>query len=284
MKKFKAFLALAAILSFILVSSGAIAAPAFYNLTVAVTSTNTVVTPTAANGKALFVRILNDGSGAIYADFDRVAVAASSTAIKILPCEGRDISLDGYGGLTTLGLITDSGVTASARVQIHYMRAQTDPTIPPFPMTQDRVKYVKNEGCSLAGLTSSNGASFIPYQLSEQITLATGAATTDSTANLLLANSIIDAVTCRVTTTITTSVTWQISDPTTAGRFSATSASMTAGSTIVGLAHMFGVVTTTAAGPTQAADAKLRLTMNVNPGAGVVRCTVFGRTVVAPTS
>lgn len=69
-----------------------------------------------------------------------------------------------------------------------------------------------------------------------------------------------------------------------AGTATSTNAVMTAGSTQVGLAQMFGVVTTTAAGPTQAANAKLRITLNANPGAGALRCSVFGRTAVVPSS
>lgn len=131
---------------------------------------------------------------------------------------------------------------------------------------------------------TANGASMAAFVSSEAITLSTSGATTDSSANLLPADSIIDAVVCRVTTTITTATDWGISDPTTTLRFSAVNSTMTAGATIVGLKHMFGNVTTTAAGPTQAAAAKLRITTTGTPGAGAVRCTVFGRTFIAPTS
>jgi hypothetical protein len=135
-----------------------------------------------------------------------------------------------------------------------------------------------------AAITTANGAAMTWTVQSESITLSTSGATTDSSANLLPANSIIDSVVCRVTTTITTATDWKISDPTTAGRFSAADSTMTANETIVGLAQWFGNVTTTAAGPSQASAAKLRITTTGTPGAGVVRCTTYSRVFTAPTS
>jgi hypothetical protein len=130
----------------------------------------------------------------------------------------------------------------------------------------------------------ANGAYVIQCSATELLTLSTGAATTDTTANLLPADAIIDSVVTRVTTTITTAVSFSVGDPTTAARFSADAAGLTAGSTRVGLDHMSGAVTTLAAGPTQAAAAKVRITLNATPGGGVIRITVFYRQFVAPTS
>jgi hypothetical protein len=261
------------------------AATPFYNITVSATSTNTVVTPTASFGKPSFVRVLNDGSGTIYVDFDQVAVADSSTAIKIAPCEGRDIAFDKYGGFTTINVVTATNVTASARVQTHYMSANSDMSITNGAQSSDRVRYVSNTaGCASAPLLTSNGAQLVPYVDSELITLNTGGTTTDTSGLLLHANSIIDGVTCRVITTITTAANYSLGDATTAARFQVASTNITAGQTVTGLSAMFGVVSTTATGPTQAAAAALRITTNVNPGAGVLRCSVFGRTLVAPTS
>jgi len=285
MKKFATYLALAAILLYSpFITTTAHAATPFYNITVAATSTNTVVTPTAANGPVRFVRILNDGASSVYVDFDRVAVAASTTAIKILPCEGRDIAFDGFGSFTTAGIVTDAGNSSSVRFQAHYMRAVSDPTAQPGPQSDVRVRYVANSGCTGTGVVGSNGSSFMPYVDSEVMTLNTGGTTTDSSGLLLHANSIIDGVTCRVQVTITTAANWSIGDGTTAARFAVASTNLTAGLTVVGLSAMFGVVSTTATGPTQAAAAALRITTNANPGAGQLRCFVYGRTLVAPTS
>lgn len=120
--------------------------------------------------------------------------------------------------------------------------------------------------------------------LTEEITLATGAATTDSTANLLPANSLILAVTSRVTTSITTAVNYQLGDSAVAGRFAAANTSVAAGDTGIGIAQWHGVVSATNAGPTQASAAKLRITCNANPGAGKIRVSVIALVFNAPTS
>ncbi len=133
-------------------------------------------------------------------------------------------------------------------------------------------------------LTGSNGATWVRGSNSELITLSTVGTTTDSTNNLLPANSILQGVVCRVTTTITTATDWAIGDGTTATRFCAANATLTAGTTEVCLNHMKGGVATDAAGPTQAAAAKLRITTTGTPGAGVVRCEVFYNQFTVPTS
>ena len=259
----------------------AVSGPALYNISVSATQTNTVVTPTAANGRATFVRVLNDGASPIYVDFDRVAVAASTTAVKISACEGRDFAFDN-SGVQTLGIITDTGGAATARVQVHYLKG----LFPQGIATQvDRIAYVNNsQGCASNPLVTANGATKTAFSNSELMTLSTGGATTDSSANLLPANSVIDGVVCRVTTTITTATDWGISDPTTTLRFSAVNSTMTAGTVQVGMKHLNPEGAAEADGPVQAAAAKLRITTTGTPGAGAVRCTVFGYTLVAPTS
>jgi hypothetical protein len=138
-------------------------------------------------------------------------------------------------------------------------------------------------GC-VKRMGDANGAYALECSATESLTLATGATTTDTTGNLLPAGAIIDAVVTRVTTTITTAVSFSVGEATTAARFSASAGGMTSGSTRVGLDHMSGAVTTLATGPTQASAAKVRITCNANPGAGVIRITVFYRQFVAPTS
>jgi len=136
---------------------------------------------------------------------------------------------------------------------------------------------------TLAQQTTSNAAKITFGWVTEQLTLSTGAATTDTSMDLP-ANSIIDSVVYRVTTTITTAASYSIGDPTTAARFISGSTGLTAGSTGVGLLHMQGGITTDAAGPVQITTAKVRVTCNTTPGAGVIRLTVFYRTLTPPTS
>jgi hypothetical protein len=111
------------------------------------------------------------------------------------------------------------------------------------------------------------------------------AATSNSSADLLPANSIIEAVVVRVTTVIPTAATFKVGDATTDGRF-ATGVAVAADTTAVGLLHQQGSVATDAAGPAQTAAAKIRITPDIQPAAntGRVRVTVFYRTFVPPTS
>jgi len=134
-------------------------------------------------------------------------------------------------------------------------------------------------------VNDAHGGSWTMGVSEEEITLSTSGLTTDSVANLLPANSLIEAVTARVTTTITVTTNWAVGDSTTSARFSSANATLTAGTTSVGLNHQKGGVSTDATGPTQTSAAKVRITCTgSNPGAGKIRIVVFWRTFVAPTS
>lgn len=129
-----------------------------------------------------------------------------------------------------------------------------------------------------------NAAQWVHQQLSEEITLSTAGTTTDSTAFLLPANSIIESVVARVTQTITTATDWKMGDATQAARFSPASSGLAAGSTVVGLNHADPTVATANLGPVQTSDAKLRVTTTGTPGAGKIRVTVFFRRFIPPQS
>ena len=130
-------------------------------------------------------------------------------------------------------------------------------------------------------LRTTNNALWVRGHATEIITLSTSGTTTDSVGNLLPANSIIEAVVARVTTTITTATDWKLGDATTPGRFTAANSTLTAGTTGVGLVH---VDQAGAAGPRQTTAAKLRITTTGTPGAGVIRVTVFYRQFTPPAS
>lgn len=132
-----------------------------------------------------------------------------------------------------------------------------------------------------ATVAGTHGETAVEGFTTEEITLSTSGTTTDSSANLLPANSIIEAVVARVTQTITTATDWKLGDATTAGRFSAADSTLTLGETVVGTVQ---ADQTGAAGPRQAAAAKLRITTTGTPGAGKIRVTVFYRQYTAPTS
>lgn len=246
--------------------------------TVAVTSTASSTTLSAtAEGAPRAVTIRNDGQVTVYVDFGRVAVADSTTALPVAACESLTVTFNS-GKPKTASSITASG-SSSIRIVGAFDAAGTSPV-----QAKDAIDYADMPACATllaSGTSTVNGASHIRYVDSELITLDTGALVTDSSANLLRANSIIDAATCRQVTAITVSTNWGISDPTTANRFAAATAIAT--TTLVGHLQNFGG--SAAAGPVQAAAAKLRITVTgANAGAGVVRCSVFGRTTVAPAN
>lgn len=126
-----------------------------------------------------------------------------------------------------------------------------------------------------------NGGYWQSSSISELLTLSIAGTTTDTTANLLPANAVIQGVIARVTTTITTATNWSLGDATIATRFSAANSTMTAGTTQVGtkMADQTGT-----SGPIQTAAAKLRVTTTGTPGAGVIRITVFYQTFIPQTS
>jgi hypothetical protein len=125
-----------------------------------------------------------------------------------------------------------------------------------------------------------NGSQLIFGVNSEDLTLATGALTTDTAGNLLPAGALILGVTATVTTTITSCTGgWQVGDGTTAGRFSgAADTTLTQGETrnsnITGTSASTGIASLTT-GILQAAAAKVRVTCTTsNASAGKVRISV----------
>lgn len=115
--------------------------------------------------------------------------------------------------------------------------------------------------------------------LEEEITLATTGLTTDSTANLLPANSLILGLYAKVTTLITTTTSWAVGDAATADRFTDANSTLLAG-TASGSANIFNQAKAAGYTPYQAAAAKVRITgAGSNPGAGKIRVTVFAFTM-----
>lgn len=132
--------------------------------------------------------------------------------------------------------------------------------------------------------TASNGAKLTHSYVTENLTLNTGSTTTDTTIDIP-SNSLLLHLVYRVTTTITTAANYSIGDPTTSNRFVDTSTSLTSGNTGVGARHLEGSRSTDASGPVQGGStAKIRVTTNVNPGAGAIRLTLFYIKMTPPTS
>lgn len=133
----------------------------------------------------------------------------------------------------------------------------------------------------LQRLYAANGAYWERGTASELVTLSTGGTTTDTSANLLPANSLIEAVVARVTTTITTATDWRLGDSNLDNRFTTNNSTLASGTTDYGVRH---VTQPDPNGPWQALAAKVRITTTGTPGAGAIRVVVFYRRFVAPTS
>jgi hypothetical protein len=133
-----------------------------------------------------------------------------------------------------------------------------------------------------------NGGQQTRGTLTENVTLDTGGATTDTTIQIP-ANSLVLGVTVRVTTGITgiDSTALEIGDATTSDRFGSIAA-FTAGTTGVGLNHLQGGISTDAAGPIVTSATAVRLTLSGGtddiPTAGAVRVTIHYISLTAPTS
>jgi len=191
-------------------------------------------------------------------------------ASDLVGCEGALAYDAGTNTLTSSGTaalatVTATSVTATAAVQGATVVGTTSVSTPS------------------AIVTGANGGKWTAGIASEALTLDTGNPSTDTTANLLPANSIIDAVTYRITTTITTSVSFTIGDASTVDRFCTTQSVMTAGTTGLCFRQHHALFSGDTAS-TQDAAAKIRVILNANPGAGVIRLQVHYRTFTPPTS
>jgi Lower baseplate protein N-terminal domain len=107
----------------------------------------------------------------------------------------------------------------------------------------------------------------------EEMTLSTSGTTTDSSANLIKAGALMLPIVYSVSVTISGGgvTKFRGGDATTSARFWSDDANITAGNGGNGVNHLKGSVATDAAGPTNAADAKLRITCDATPSAGKVQ-------------
>lgn len=126
---------------------------------------------------------------------------------------------------------------------------------------------------------------YMEYGWSEELlTLSTIGATTDSVSDLLPADADIKSVCGLVTVDLLTATAWALGDPTTAARFATANATLVVGTVSIGLNHRKGGVATDAAGPTQGAAGKVRVTCTGTPTSGQVRLQSIWERHVGPTS
>lgn len=124
--------------------------------------------------------------------------------------------------------------------------------------------------------------------LSESIvletTLSPGVAT-ESVGELLPADSIIEGVTARVSSTLVGATEWSVGDAVSSTRFTDTNSTIAAGTTVVGLNHLSPEEgSPPVGGPKQVVAGKVLITTLTTPSAGVVRVSVYYSRFVAPTS
>ena len=193
---------------------------------------------------------------------------------------GGTVIIDGQwaflGGTSAMVI----GAGGYANVQVLDMRGGT-----PGWYTWNGTSYVGSPNV----LSGPNGESFVSFHNSELLTLNTGGLTTDTAGLLLPANSLIMMVTGYVQTTITGPASWQLGDATTAGRFSAVNAGLTAGNfvptTAIPPVQVGTGIASATTGMWQLLAAKVRVTCTTtNPSAGKIRIDTYGFTVTLPTS
>lgn len=235
---------------------------------------------------------LSDGSGGRTAGrwykTDSDDIGMSTLPVKV-GCAMGTITAAATGNVRIFGEVTGlAGLTAGATYYLSGTAGGVTTTAP----TNARV-IGSAKGTTTLLLTPERN----PYRLgtlnngyweqginTEELTIA-AAASTDSVANLLPADSIIQAVCVRVTALFPTAATFTVGDAADADRF-ASGVSVAAGTTAVGLLHMQGGIAADASGPVQTAAAAVRITPNLAPAAatGKVRIDVYYSKFVAAAS
>jgi hypothetical protein len=130
---------------------------------------------------------------------------------------------------------------------------------------------------------TSGGARLVRGHNTELITLSTSGTETLSAATMFPANSWAEGVTCRITTTATTASSLAVTDEGHNGDADwFTFSTMTSGQTKA--AFIFDIVNMADYPPVYATARKLVINADITAGAGAMRCTVFYRQLVAPTS
>jgi hypothetical protein len=131
-------------------------------------------------------------------------------------------------------------------------------------------------------LADGNAGTWLRGSLSTQLTLNTGATTTNTAANLAPANSKLIAIMVRVTTTITTAANFAIS--VTGGNAFAMIGTGTTSLTTLTANTTYTLVPVLHTDQYNATATTLTVTTNANPGAGVLRITSIYETFSPPTS
>jgi hypothetical protein len=189
----------------------------------------------------------------------------------------------------SIGSVTAAGVVNSIDCPFSYVRANVSAFTAAAPGNNISVslrtfgEYSSMEQPSTVRVRTSNGAYMEYGTNSELLTLSTVAQTTDTTANLLPANSFIDAVAYRVILAVDgTSI--SVGDATQAARFVSSSNQIGATQGVVGMLQLDPTVASANLGPVQTSAAKVRISCGSQNTGGQVRITVFYKKFIGPTS
>ncbi len=139
----------------------------------------------------------------------------------------------------------------------------------------------------ISSIVKSASGGTMTFGTMEELLSAASATSTQTTNSLLPANSLILAVTGRVTTTLSGgSVSgWKLGDTACPGRFTANDTTLTANETKVGIVHWGADLTGSTQGPNQASASTVLATFaGGGPTAGAIRITSYYITFAAATS
>jgi hypothetical protein len=255
---------------------------------------------TASGSEGVFTVYGNSGNGAYSYSENQYAFdgeSVSGFAVRGVSVSGPGAKFDstynfGVGGTSTDGVgvrgsstnnIAVQGVSAGSAGGQFQTTASGSAGVQAVSTTGAAFQSISSDGFLFQGYNLANASNVNIRWISEDITLSTSGGTTDSTADLLPANSIILGIPYRIQTTITVATDMQMGDSTTSQRFLAqhNPSAMTAGTTGNALDHWLG---TAARFPGQKAAAKLRITLNGTPNAGVVRVVVYYILLAVPSS
>lgn len=198
-------------------------------------------------------------------------VYGTSDATQGTPTNSEYVDIDWSSSVGRVGTKkTGSGTVRSFAIQTGGTNALTVDT---------SQNIVAAAGVGMPGSGATHSETLTVQSASELLTLDTSGLTTDTSANLLPANSIILAVDTYVQTEITgLTSTYAVGDASSSARFSSPSAVLTAGASEVGI-NQFN-----AGNASQGSAAKVRITTVGIPTAGKIRITVHYMQFGAPTS
>lgn len=233
---------------------------------------------TAPDSGASFIQLNDNGTMTIDSD------TGTGTNPLVIKYAGSTIWTIGFGGTVTQGSTTLASNALGFGGGNEFLSHVSNGVFGIGTSSGAFDATLKLASLQVAG---TNGSIANSTRTSELLTLSTGATTTATSGNLAPANSEVTAILARVTTTITTSANWSVA--VTSGLAGCTTAWVAIGTTTsaqTGLTAGTTVTFVPASGLrcTVGTASTLTVTLNANPGAGVIRLTPIYTQFTPPTS